>query len=390
MRVVKTAVLLGLVLLLPGCGGLYSAPLPGGADLGSHPYNVTVRFPDVLELVPQASVKVNDVDVGKVEEIELAPDNRSAIVHVAVNGDVRLPGNAQAKLRQSSLLGDKFVELAEPVREQPVGQLREGMEIPLEKTNRNPEIEEVLGALSMLLNGGNVSQLQTIVHELNTAMSGNEAQMRSMLSRVDQLTTELDGQRGEIVRAIDSLNRMSSTFVQQQDHLRNALDNLGPGLEVVNEQRDQLVTMLSEVDRLSGVATDTVQRSRKDMVADLRALEPTLRNLAKTGEDLPKALDYLQTYPFPPRAVEGMKGDFGNADIFLDLDLSNVVENLVKAQPSGPSIPDSPIPLPLPPKPDLPAREPKPPEPPKLPLPKPPPPPSDSGRGLFDSLFGGS
>ena len=384
---------LGLVLLMPGCGGLYGAPLPGGADLGSDPYHVTVRFPDVLELVPQASVKVNDVAVGKVQSIELAPDNRSAIVHVAVNGDVRLPGNAQAKLRQSSLLGDKFVELGEPVREQPVGQLREGMEIPLEKTNRNPEIEEVLGALSMLLNGGNVSQLQTIVHELNTAMSGNEAQMRSMLSRVDELTANLDGQRGEIVRAIDSLNRMSSTFVQQQDHIRNTLDHIGPGLKVINEQREQLVTMLSEMDKLSGVATDTVNKSKKDIVADLEALEPTLRNLAKTGADLPKALNYLQTYPFPPRAVESLKGDFGNADIFLDLDLSNVVQNLVEGAPAPQKGPEPSLPLPLPPKPDMPV-----PVPGQKPgggkdgpkLPKSPPPPSDSGPGWLDKLFGGS
>ena len=58
---------------LSGCGftGLYGASLPGGANVGSHPYTVTVQFANVLDLVPQSSVKVNDVAVGKVTAITL-------------------------------------------------------------------------------------------------------------------------------------------------------------------------------------------------------------------------------------------------------------------------------------------------------------------------------
>src|SRR5438093_7574892 len=87
---------------LSGCGfaGMYDVPLPGGADLGDHPYRVTAQFGNVLDLVPQAAVKVNDVAVGRVEKIELAQDNVTAVVHMKVNGDVRLPANSGAELRQ--------------------------------------------------------------------------------------------------------------------------------------------------------------------------------------------------------------------------------------------------------------------------------------------------
>jgi hypothetical protein len=88
-----------------GFSGLYNTPLPGGADLGDHPYRITAQFSDVLDLVPQASVKVNDVAVGRVEKIDLAPDTRSAVVSLAVNGDIVLPDNAGAELRPSSCTG---------------------------------------------------------------------------------------------------------------------------------------------------------------------------------------------------------------------------------------------------------------------------------------------
>ena len=383
------ALLLTLAIALSGCGahgfsGLYSTPLPGGADLGENPYHVTVQFHDVLDLVPQAAVKVNDVAVGKVQAIDLAADDRTALVRLAVNPRVRLPANASARLRQSSLLGEKFVELTEPPAGA-TGRLREGSVVPIDRTNRNPEIEEVLGALSLLLNGGDVGKVQTIVGELNAALSGNEAQVRSVLEQTRQLTADLDAQKENIVHALDALNRASATFSAQRNDIAHTLDHMQPGIRVLNQQRDQLVQMLGAMNRLSGVAVDTVGRSKQDLVADLRALDPTLRRLADTGKNLVPAVNYLQTYPFPPDATRTLRGDYFNADIFVDLDLSHVVDNIVRSAPQPPAGPPPP-PLPLPPTPQLPVPQPPMPQLPKPQLPKPPP----GGGGLLGSLFGGS
>ncbi|GAA5160284.1 MCE family protein [Amycolatopsis dongchuanensis] len=376
---------LGLVLLLGGCGtggfaGLYSTPLPGGADLGDHPYHVTAQFTDVLDLVPQASVKVNDVAVGRVDKIDLAPDTRSAIVSMRVNGDVKLPANAYADLRQSSLLGEKFVQLREP-ESGAEGTLADGAVIPLPRTNRNPEVEEVLGALSLLLNGGGVNQLADITRELNKALTGNEAEIRALLSRVDQLATELDGQKSEIIRAIDGLNRLSSTLVGQTANLSNALDNLAPGLKVLTEQRDQLVGMLQSLDTLSGVAVDTIDKSKAQLIDNLKALTPTLTKLAEAGQNLPTALKILPTYPLPDVAGEVVRGDYANVRARLDLDLSAILQNIANAgrvQLSTPAgtiglgqgTPSSAPPLPLPQQ------------------PAPPPQPEAPSGGLLGDLLG--
>ncbi|WP_158882620.1 MCE family protein [Amycolatopsis anabasis] len=364
MKLRRSLAVLALVPLLGGCGiggfsGLYNTPLPGGADVGDHPYRLTAQFADVLDLVPQASVKVNDVPIGRVEKIDLAQDAKSAIVTMVVNGDVALPANADAQLRQSSLLGEKFVELRAPAGEKAAGRLGEGAAIPLARTNRNPEVEEVLGALSLLLNGGGVEQVRTITGELNKALAGNEAEIRALLSHVDKLATELDGQKGEIIRAIDGLNRLSSTLNGQTANLTNALDNLAPGLKVVAAQRDQLVGMLQSLNTLSEVAVDTVNKSKDQLVANLRALSPALTKLAEAGQDLPTALQILITYPIPTVAAgNAFRGDFANVRARLDLNLDSVLQNIVNGGKSSPPPPvpqdviggsgSPPPPLPLP------------------------------------------
>ncbi|GHH37595.1 MCE family protein [Lentzea cavernae] len=340
-------------LVLAGCGsggfdGVYNMPLPGGADVGDHPYRVKAQFKDVLDLVPQAGVKVNDVPVGRVEKIDLGSDGWTAEVTLLVNGDVQLPANAFAKLRQSALLGEKFVELGKP--KDGSGKLADNAVIPLDRTNRNPEVEEVFGALSMLLNGGGVAQLQNITKELNAAMQGNEQEIRSLLGNLNTFVGELDKHKAEIVRALDSLNRLSGTLALQRDKIAVALTDLEPGLKVLAEQRTQLVTLLQSLTKLSGVATDTVNRSRDDIVADLKALQPILTKLAESGQNLPKSLELALTYPFPDEALDGIKGDYTNAFMNLDLNLGTVLDNLGRSRqsPIDSLVPTPGTPLPLP------------------------------------------
>ncbi|MGZ3142105.1 MCE family protein [Lentzea chajnantorensis] len=350
----KLVVGLAAVLLVSGCGsggfdGVYNMPLPGGADVGDHPYRVKAHFKDVLDLVPQAGVKVNDVPVGRVERIDLAPGGWTAEVTLLVNGDVQLPANAYANLRQSALLGEKFIELGKP--KDASGKLADNATIPIEKTNRNPEVEEVFGALSLLLNGGGVAQLQNITKELNATFEGNEQEIRSLLGNLDTFVGQLDEHKAEIVRALDSMNRLAATLAQQRDRITVALTDLEPGLKVLAEQRTQLVTLLQSLTRLSDVAVDTVNRSRDDIVADLKALQPTLTKLAESGQNLPNAFELLLTYPFPDAAVDGIKGDYTNAFIDLDLNLGNVLDNLGRSRQTpleGILPPSQGTPLPLP------------------------------------------
>ncbi len=312
----------GLALVTASCGsggfqGIYDVPLPGGADLGDHPYQVTARFADVLDLVPQAAVKVNDVAVGRVSRISLPDNGWTASVTMQINGDVHLPANAIASLRQSSLLGEKYVELDPPADVPATGTLADNAVIPLTRTGANPEVEEVLGALSMLLNGGGIGQLRTISRQLNSALTGNEPQLRAALTNLNQVVANLDSHKQDITEALDGIDRLSATISQRDKQVGAVLDDLTPGLRVLNEQRNQLVGMLDSLHALSGVAVDTVDRSRDDLVADLRSLQPTLDQLAKAGQALPQALQVLLTYPFTDAVLNDVKGDYLNVYVSL-------------------------------------------------------------------------
>jgi phospholipid/cholesterol/gamma-HCH transport system substrate-binding protein len=379
------------VLLAAGCDGL-----PGGAPSGPG-YQVTAEFSEVLDLVPQAAVKVNDVTVGSVRAITL--HGWTAQVRMTISRDVHLPANATAAIRQSSLLGEKFVALASPSTELPRGTLADGALIPLSRTSRTAEVEEVLGALGLLLNGGGLGQLKTIDEELNKALSGREADVTDLLHQLDTFLAGLDAQKADIVNAIDALDALSAHLAQQKEVIGKAVDALGPGLAVLAQQRAQLTQALTALGDLSGVGTQVINESRDATLQSLAALQPILTQLVKAGDSLPGALSFLLTYPFPPNAPGAISGDFVNLHATLDLDGAKILANLLAAAPSAPGAPGSGGPgsllpglpgvpaLPTPPLPKLPLPTPSLPGVPGLPLPTPAPTPT-STCGLLGVLLG--
>ena len=315
-------------LALGGCDfDVYQLPLPGGTDAGDDAITLTVQFVDVLDLVPKSTVKVNDVSVGQVTDVDL--DGYVAEVTIEVRRDTELPENTVAEIRQTSLLGEKFVSLSPP-ESGAEGELTDGETIPLERSGRNPEVEEVLGALSLVLNGGGIAQLKTISDELNQALEGREGAAKSVLTQVDTLMANLDAGKADIVDAIESLDGLARTAQDQQGTIDAALDELPSAIASLDKQRGDLVRMLESLNDLGDVGVRVIEQTKDATINTVTKLEPVLRQLANSGDAFVNAFNVFLTYPFvdevvgrDPQVARNLHmGDYTNLSLELDVDLS--------------------------------------------------------------------
>jgi phospholipid/cholesterol/gamma-HCH transport system substrate-binding protein len=332
----------GLVaaLVMTGCsGGIYSVPLPGGANTGDSPRTYKIQFKDVLDLVPQSAVKLDGVTVGKVTKIEVAPDEWSAQVEVQVENKIDLSTKAGANVEQTNLLGEKFISLDDPASNAGLPRQPENTAIPVDRTRTATTIEQVLGALSMLLNGGGIAQIKPIVDELNKALDGREGTVKSLLNQTQRLIASLDEQKNNITRAIDGLATLSDRTAQQTQQIDRILNQLPAGVKVLEDQRPQFVTLLQKLDSLGQVGVDILGRAREEIITDLRALRPTLSALAGAAPDLITAAPLLFTYPFPDDLLPGVRGDSTNLFLSVDLRLLNQLEALGVGQPEPRYVP---------------------------------------------------
>jgi phospholipid/cholesterol/gamma-HCH transport system substrate-binding protein len=314
---------------ISGCGwrGLNSLPLPGTQGNGPGAYVIQAQMPDVNNIQPNSRVRVADVTVGHVTKIER--QGWHALVTMRLDGDVALPANATAKIGTTSLLGSYHIELAPPKGEAPQGKLRDGSLIALSHGGAYPSTEQTLAALSLVLNGGGLGQVQDITEALSTAFRGREKDLRGLIGQLDKFTASLNEQSGDIIAATDSLNRLVGKFAEQQPVLDHALATIPDALAVLNDERDNLVAAADQLSKFSALTVDSVNRTKANLVAELRQVGPVLESLANAGPALTRSLSLLATFPFPNETFENFqRGDYANLTAIIDLTLSRIDQGL--------------------------------------------------------------
>ena len=336
MRTRAFLAMLGIVAMASGCGiQAYDLPLPGKEVGEGKGYVVTAEFNDVVDVVPRTKVMANDVPVGQVDTVKR--EGWHAKITMTIRKNIELPADALANVRQTSLLGEKYIALVAPEGSTvaSAGKLGDGAAIGLDRTNRNPEVEEVLGALSFLLAGGGVGQLKTISDELNTMMDGRTGDMRALLGNLETTVASLNQQKGSIIKAMEQVDRLTRTLNKESKSIEEALDSFGPALKVLREQHDDLMKMMKSLDKLGVVATRVINQSGANLTTALEELQPTLRELADAGDSLPRGLTMAASFPFPENAAGLAMGDYSNALFHMDLDLGKLVGSLTNGKSPG-------------------------------------------------------
>jgi phospholipid/cholesterol/gamma-HCH transport system substrate-binding protein len=319
-------VMVAVVAALSGCAGwhgLNSLPLPGTQGRGPGSFEIKAAMPDVVNLQQNARVRVGDVAVGTVTNIQR--EGWHALLTIRLNGDVDLPANSTIKLGQTTILGSLHVELAPPTDVPPQGKLHDGSLIPLSHAGAYPTVEQTLAALSLVLNGGGLGQVQDITAAFSTAFRGREQDLRSLIEQIDKFTAYLNDQKGDIIAATDSLNHLVGQFAAQQPVVDRAIATIPDALAVLNNERDNLVEAAVQLGRFAALTNDAVNQTKENLVKELRELGPTLEALANAGPSLTRALSIITTYPFPNETIEKwQRGDYANLTAVVDLTLSRL------------------------------------------------------------------
>jgi phospholipid/cholesterol/gamma-HCH transport system substrate-binding protein len=328
MTLLRAATAIVLILAgsgLAGCGwqGANSLPLPGTQGGGPGSYVVQAQLPDVNNIERNSRVRVGDVTVGNVVKIER--QGWHALVTMTINGDVDLPENSTATIGQTSLLGSLHIELAPPKNVPPEGKLHQGSLIPLSSGSAYPSTEKTLAAVSVLLNGGGIGQIQEITQTLSNAFAGRENDLRSLIGQLDTFVGHVNDQTGDIIAATDSLNKLTGQVAAQKPVVDRALKTFPDALSVLKDQRAHLADALDQLGKFSALAADSVNQTKDNLVKELKDIGPVLQSLADSGPALTRSLDFFATYPFPkPTLKNWLRGDYANLTAVIDLTLSRL------------------------------------------------------------------
>src|SRR5439155_4376389 len=223
------------------------------------PLTITATFDDVGDLVENHAVQVADVRVGSVTKIELTSDFKAKVT-MSID-DVHLPADAVADLRQTSLLGEKFIELrpcdpspahldgsCEP-SDAKLGQ-KGHTDIPLSRTSQAPELEFVADQAIRLLGGVASNDLATLIETGSVGFGGRGAELRGLIDDLGVVSSGLADQTANLQTIIDGLDKATSSLASDSGGLDQLLVNLSNTTTLLANNRQQLVDTLQALTRM--------------------------------------------------------------------------------------------------------------------------------------------
>jgi phospholipid/cholesterol/gamma-HCH transport system substrate-binding protein len=278
----RAAALAAAGTLLAGCSyGLEHLPAPAGTS--GPTYTVTARFNDIQNLTLGAKVKLGGVVVGEVTKISTA--DYVAAVAMNIEKKFALGRDARFQVRFTTPLGEDFISI-QSAGHPAQGRLADGATVPVRNDSDAPSIEDTFAAVSLLLNGGGLSKLQTIATELDAAFEGRTGDARDALVQLHKVIANLDDHKADIDKALDGLDRLGKTLDDQTGLIENALDLFPPTLQTLAADTGRVRDLLHRVGRLGTTVDALLQRSQNALLADFDNLRPTLDSLRARQDEL--------------------------------------------------------------------------------------------------------
>lgn len=311
MRRILLVVLFPVVaLLLGGCARLQLEDLPAASAVDGPAYRVTAQFAEVGNLTVGAKVKQDGVVVGEVTSIRTR-DFR-AVVAMRIAKKYALPVDSAFQVRFTTPLGENYIAVHPPARPGP-RMLADGALVPLARTAQAPTIEDTFAAVSLLLNGGGLDKLHTIVTELNQAMDGRTGSVRDALVQLRRLAAHLYTHTGDIDRALDGLKALATSLNRGTPVIERALTIFPDTLQALADDTAKLRLLVERVARLGDTVRDALGRGQQALLADLDALRPTLDALRSTDREIIPTIESLRR--FGGLVQQAVPGDYVNLDL---------------------------------------------------------------------------
>ncbi len=287
-RRLATAALAGVGLLVSGCG-FTAGDLARANNSRGEGYLVTVAVPDALNLPDGSPVRIGGVSVGKVDTVKAK--DYEALVTLKIHDDTKLTDQAKVRLRYTTALGEMYVQIEPTASGTP---LQGGEMLDRSQSETAPSVEDALASASLLINGGGLGSIQTIVSELNKAVEGRVPTTHALISKLDTFMTTVTSSQREIDRILTALASTSKTLNARQETINRALVDIRPAAKTLAENTPGLVALLKEANKLGATAKRIVDANRNDIALTVKELGPVLESVNANSDAILGALDEIR------------------------------------------------------------------------------------------------
>ena len=282
----------------------------GGAFQKKYDLYNAIEDESVAGLNLNAPVKFNGVDVGKVREIRLDPNNPERVILLfAIEHGTPVKEDTVAVLKIQGLTGIAYVELSGGARDAPPLRANAGNEYPVIRTkpSLSARLENMLTSV--------LAKLDNTSSNINSVLSDeNRTAFKSALADIAIVAHTIAARKATIDAGIANAGRTFDNASRASAEVRPVIDHVGRSATAIEKMGNEVARTSASAGRTVNSVGADVQRftaqtlpELERLLGELGVLSASLRRLSEQTERNPAGL-LLGHKPVPDGPGEASTG----------------------------------------------------------------------------------
>jgi phospholipid/cholesterol/gamma-HCH transport system substrate-binding protein len=254
---------------------------------------VTYFDESVQGLQRDSAVKYRGVDVGRIEDIRVAPDNRLIEVVMKINLKEDVEKNSVAYLRVAGITGIVFIELDRKDPESPDLSPKLDFASPYPIIPSRPsQIRQIFSGIDEIIEKIKQLDLEDIARSIKATGKAAEnlfggPQMTKTLQNLESISTSIDLTAARI-------EKMTASG-KLEGILDDTRTTLAEARSLISTTRDEIKALkLAETAEKTNRVVDNLSRTSRSTARDIQIMSD---NLKRTSETLERLVDRLESNP---------------------------------------------------------------------------------------------
>lgn len=262
---------------------------------------VQAAFTDVGDLAPRAPVMFADIRVGEVEDIELV--DGEAVVTMTIAADADVPRNVVARVRRTSVLGERILDLSLPEgADANAPALADGATI--DDTVVRSDFEDLVVEGSEIFGVISASELATMIDEGARGFGGRGEELGALLLNLRDITGAYADETPRIRSLVRELDSFNTKLAAHSGEHRRAVARTAQAIGALAEESGRLEDALHSLARLARGSRSLLDAHVDEMDAFFHQMDVIVGQLAADQADLAKFLLYAPRHNRNVQMVE--------------------------------------------------------------------------------------
>jgi phospholipid/cholesterol/gamma-HCH transport system substrate-binding protein len=263
----------------------------GGLRIFESTYTLSAEFASASGLEAGDPVRVAGVNVGSVSSVERQVGRGTVVAHLRLEDGVVLSESTRASIRLRTLLGRKYLNLADPGAGDA---LDAGERIPLARTEVATDVDTLLNSAEPVIETTDVDSINSVLRStVDVLDDGRAEELRSLFGDIESLAGSVADSEADLRRLLDSTNRLTTALDRRETELSTTIDGVDVVLGALARRQEDLRSLVAGVGDLSSTVTPLLRRNEATLDGFVDGLVQTTAVLDQQRERIDLALGSL-------------------------------------------------------------------------------------------------